>query len=142
MRHVFAGAMAAALMWGSAAPAASATACPQIEGNAMFDFGANVGHANVSYEGERLRVPFFSVGFEETGPNTADIFFVWEFPQGDVLLVEHSTNVPKGGPAVEFDSTIDVLDGGSGSWAWNGTANLSSARAAIGQISGEICIDG
>lgn len=124
-------------------PALSATAqsCAPISGNAMFDFGRNIGVANVDYDGERLRVPFYAVGFEETGEGTADIYFVWEFPQGDVLLVEHSTNLSKGGPAAEFNSTIDVLDGGSGEWSWSGTSNVAAGRAAVGNISGDLCID-
>jgi hypothetical protein len=119
----------------------SASECPSIEGNALLKFGDNSGFANVDYDGERLRVHYFGVGFVETGENTADIFFVWEFPQGDVVVVEHSTATPKGGPAIEFNSTIDVLDGGSGHWTWSGTANGASATAAVGHISGELCID-
>ncbi len=122
-----------------ATAASAADHCAPIEGTAMYDFGNNIGFANVEYDGERLRVPFFSIGFTPTGDFTADIEFLFLFPQGIVYLVEHSVNTPKGGPAVEFNSTIDVYDGEGSQWTWSGTANIAAQRAAISSLSGDLC---
>ena len=128
-----------ALLVVPAAGASAADHCAPIEGTAMYDFGNNSGFANVAYDGERLRVPFFSIGFTPTGEFTADIEFLFFFPQGIVYLVEHSVSTPKGGPAIAFDSTIDVFDGEGSQWTWSGTANAASQRAAISSLSGDLC---
>ena len=114
--------------------------CAPIEGTALVDIANGVGTANVAYDGERLRVPFFTVGFAPTGEFTADIEILFRFPRGDVYVVEHSVSTPKGGPAVEFNSTIDVSDGEGSQWTWSGTANLASGRAAIARWSGDLCL--
>lgn len=123
-------------------PATAASAddhCGPIDGTAMYDFGTNLGFATVSYDGERLRVPFFSVGYTPTGEFTADIEFYFLFPQGLVYLIEHSVGTPKGGPAIAFNSTIDVFDGEGSQWIWSGTSNVASQRAAISSLSGDLC---
>lgn len=138
-RTAFSTALLAVLLVLPATGASAADHCAPISGTAMYDFGNNIGFANVSYDGERLRVPFFSIGFTETGEGTADIEFLFLFPQGIVYLVEHSVSTPKGGPAVTFNSTIDVDDGENSQWVWSGTANLASQRAAISSLSGDLC---
>ena len=123
-------------------PAAAASAaghCGTIDGTALYDFGNNIGYANVTYDGERLRVPFFSIGFTPTGDNTADIEFLFLFPQEIVYVVEHSVTSPKGGPAVEFNADLDVFDAEGSQWHWTGTANVASQHAAITSLSGELC---
>lgn len=139
LRTILTGALVAVAAVAPASTASAADHCAPIDGTAMFDFGNNIGFANVAYDGERLRVPFFSVGFTPTGEFTADIEFIFLFPQDPVYLVEHSTNTPKGGPSVAFDSTIDVFDAEGSEWSWSGTANLRSSRAAISKLSGELC---
>ncbi len=131
--------LVAVLLVVPATGASAADHCAPIEGTAMYDFGNNIGFANVAYDGERLRVPFFSIGFTPTGEGTADIDFLFLFPQGVVYLVEHSVNTQKGGPALEFNSTIDVDDGEGSQWTWSGTANVASQRAAISSLSGDLC---
>lgn len=132
-------ALVAVLLIVPATGASAADHCAPVEGTAVYDFGNNIGFANVAYDGERLRVPFFSVGFTPTGEFTADIDFIFLFPQGDVYLIEHSVSTPKGGPAIEFNSTIDVFDGEGSQWTWSGTANAASQRAAISTLSGDLC---
>jgi len=122
-------------------PASAAGHCPEIDGKAFFDFGNNVGLARIVLDGQRMRVPFHSTGFVETGPGTADIFFDWFFPDGVVSLVEHSTTTPTGGPYGHFASSIDVLAGGEGTWHWSGTVNFFRSTANIQQLSGTLCID-
>lgn len=138
-RTILMTALVAALLVVPASGASATDHCAPIEGTAMYDFGNNTGFANVAYDGERLRVPFFSVGFTPTGEFTADIEFIFLFPQGDVYLIEHSVSTPKGGPAVEFNSLIDVFDGEGSQWTWSGTANVASQRAAISTLSGDLC---
>lgn len=133
--------LVATLVVAPAAGASAADHCSPIRGTAMYNFGDNIGFANVAYDGERLRVPFFSIGFTPTGEFTADIEFLFLFPQGIVYVVEHSTNTPKAGPANEFDSTLDVFDAEGSVWQWSGTANVASQRAAISHLSGEICFE-
>jgi hypothetical protein len=132
-------AMATMLLVVPVGAASAADHCAPIQGTAVFDFGNNVGYANVAYDGERLRVPFFSIGFTPTGEFTADIEFLFFFPQDVVYVVEHSVTTPKGGPAGEFNSTLDVFGGEVSQWTWSGTANLASQRAAISRLSGELC---
>lgn len=122
-------------------PASAAGHCPEIDGKAFFDFGNNIGSARIVLDGERMRVPFFSTGFVETGPGMADIYFDWYFPDGVVSLVEHSTATPTGGPFGHFASSIDVLSGGEGTWQWSGTVDFAHQRARIEQLSGTLCID-
>lgn len=138
-RALFMAALVAVVLVVPAAGASADGHCGPIRGTAMYDFGENIGFANVAYDGERLRVPFFSIGFTPTGEFTADIEFLFFFPQGVVHLVEHSVVTPKGGPAGEFNSTIDVFDGEGSEWTWSGTANLASQRAAISKLSGDLC---
>lgn len=114
--------------------------CAPIKGTAMLDFGNGGGFANLSYDGERMRIPFETTDLVPT-PDGFDVYFVWHFPGGDVDLVEHSVATSKGGPVIEFNSTIDVLGGGSGTSTWRGTANASSMKGAIVGISGELCMD-
>ena len=68
--------------------------CAPIEGTALVDIANGSGFANVGYDGDRLRVPFFTVGFTPTGEFTADIEIVFRFPQGDVYVVEHAVSTP------------------------------------------------
>lgn len=142
MRILLATVLVAAVVAVPATGASAAGHCGPITGTAMYDFGNNIGFANVSYDGERHRIPFFSIGFTPTGEFTADIEFLFLFPEEVVYLVEHSVATPKGGPAVAFNSTIDVFDGEGSQWVWSGTANLASARAAISHISGQLCLGG
>ena len=121
-------------------PAAGASAeghCPSISGKAYFDFGrTSTGMAKVVYDGERMLVPFRAIGF-----SGSDIFFEWNFPQGDVTIVEHATNFTEiGVPVGVFDTGLDVIEGGSGSWQWTGTANRAGGLAVIKSLSGDLCI--
>lgn len=129
----------AAMLVIPATGASAADHCDPISGTAMFNFGDNVGFANVSYDGERQRVPFESTGFQQTGDNTADVFFTFYFPQGIATVVEHAVSTPKGGPAAAFESTIEGTEGTEADWTWGGTANLASGRAAITNITGTLC---
>ena len=122
-------------------PASAAGHCAQLDGMAALDFVNNVGSARIVLDGQRMRVPFFSTGFVQTGPGTADIFFDWYFPDGVVSIVEHSTTTPTGGPFGHFASSIEVLSGGEGNWQWFGTVDFAHGRARIENISGDLCID-
>lgn len=119
---------------------AQAQQCSTIDGQAVLDFGANRGRANVTVDGVRQVVPFFGTGFIPTGPNTADIRFVWEFDQGTLVVIEHSVNTPIGGSLVSFDSKVDIKKGGSGGMHWVGVADQDSAIARF-IVTGEICFD-
>ncbi len=122
------------------AGAVAAEECAQLTGVGRLDFGrTGFGVLRLNLDGERLNVVFVGTGFVDTGENTADIFFDVFFPEGIVSMVEHSTNTPLTPPLVGFDSTIDVLAGGSGQWTWSGTANLQKGRANIQQLSGTLC---
>lgn len=128
---------------------ASADPCPSITGTALFTWGigpagvgpAGTGFANLSYDGERLRVPFETTDIDQTDENTFDVYFTFDFPDGEVRIVEHSTVTGRDASAVTFDSTIEVLDGGTGSWTWLGTSNNTVGKAAIRGISGDLCIN-
>ena len=86
------------------ATGASADECPTISGKAFFDFGrSGTGMANVVYGGERMLVPFRAISYDGF-----DILFEWDFPQGQVLIVEHSTFEPFAGPIGAFNSELDV----------------------------------
>lgn len=122
-------------------PASAAGHCPTLNGMARLDFVNNIGTARIVLDGQRMRVPFFSTGFVETGPGTADIFFDWYFPDGVVSIVEHSTTTPTGGPFGHFASSIEILDGGEGEWQWSGTVDFAHGTARIEAISGTLCID-
>jgi hypothetical protein len=128
-------------------PAMSAGAeshnCVDLSGRAKLDFGSpeQEGKAKLEIDGVKTKVDFVETGSNPTGPNTADIFFTWDFPQGTVTLVEHSTTTPLGGPLVAFDSEIDLLTGASGTWDWSGIANLAAGKADIRTIEGTICFD-
>lgn len=115
--------------------------CPIISGNALFDFGrTGTGMANVAYDRERMRVPFTAVGFPLHGDHR-DIVFDWYFPQQTVTIVEHANNFTTiGGPVGTFNTSLEVIDGGSGSWDWSGTANGAGGLAVIKSLSGRLCI--
>lgn len=117
-----------------------ADGCPTISGKAYFDFGrTSQGMANVVYDGQKMLVPFRAIAY--TG---SDIFFEWNFPQGDVTIVEHATNFTPIGPTGVvgvFDTSLDVIRGGSGTWQWTGTANGAGGLAVIKSLSGTLCID-
>ncbi len=126
-------------------PAAGASAdghCPSISGKGFFDFGrTSTGKANVVYDGDRMLVPFQAFDFVEHDGH-GDIFFVWHFPQGDVVIVEHADDFTTlGGPVGTFNTNLDVTEGGSGEWNWSGTANGAGGHAVIKSISGTLCID-
>lgn len=114
--------------------------CSTIEGRAVLDFGVGEGAARLLVDGVPQNVEFFAAGFEPTGPTTADIRFVWLFDEGTLVVVEHSSPVPIGGPLVSFDSPVDIRQGGSGGMQWTGIANLDAAVARF-NVSGEICFD-
>ncbi len=137
--------MATALAVTMLVPGAAAIAedCPTIEGQGFLDFGrTGQGTVNVIYDGARIRVPFVGTGFVPTGEFTADIFFDFFFPDGVVSVVEHSTVTPVAGPLVTFDSTIEVLNGGTGGWEWSGKTNVAGGHAVIMELSGAVCVGG
>jgi len=122
-------------------PATSAVAgdCHAIEGKGFLDFDGG-GTVRVVLDGHKIKVPFVGTGFNQTGENTADIFFDFFFPGEVVSVVEHSTSTWIAGPLVEFNSTIEVLSGGSGGWTWSGNANRAGGVAVIKQLAGALCV--
>jgi hypothetical protein len=122
------------------ANAAGSSHCPTISGKAKLDFGGSrTGTAKVTLDGEKLKVDFTETGFVSTGSNTADVYFTWHFPGGDVDLVEHSTYSSLSGPRRSFASTVDVEGGGSGAMTWSGVANDASGRAVF-TLDGTLCV--
>lgn len=114
--------------------------CPGLEGSAKLNFGSTLtGKAKVVYDGEKMKVGFVETAFVPTGDGTADVFFDWFFPEGTVSVVEHSTMTPLNGPLFAFESTIEVLSGGSGSWTWSGVANVQAGIAHF-DLEGTLCI--
>ena len=112
-----------------------------ITGKAFFDFGrTSAGMANVVYDGERMSVPFRAVDFQAHDDHF-DIVFRWEFPQGPVTIVEHADNfIPIGGPVGTFNTSLEVIGGGSGGWDWSGTANRAGGVAVIKSLAGTLCV--
>ncbi len=114
--------------------------CSSIEGRAVLDFGNNVGMARLLVDGSEQNVEFFSTGFRPTGPDSADIRFVFFFDEGTLVVVEHSSPVPIGGDLQSFDSPVDIRQGGTGGMQWTGIANLATATARF-SVTGEVCFD-
>ncbi|MDH3463249.1 MAG: hypothetical protein OEM32_06460 [Acidimicrobiia bacterium] len=119
---------------------AQASQCASIEGRAILDFGVGVGTARLQVDGAQHVVPFYATGFVTTGPNTADLRFVWEFDQGTLVVIEHSTMTPVTATLLAFDSVVDIRTGGTGGMHWNGLANLAASTARF-SVTGEICFD-
>ncbi len=120
---------------------AGANDCPELAGSAKLDFGKTLtGKSKLVYEGDKLKVGFVQTSFTPTGPDTFDIEFDWFFPGGTVSIVEHSTVTPLTGPLTAFDSTVEVVAGGSGHWTWSGVANLAAGKAGF-DLEGTLCID-
>lgn len=130
-----------ALMMLVPATSASAQSCAQIEGTAVLDFGTfGIGQAKVVYDGEPTVIYFVPTGFVQTGPNTADIFFDWFFPDGVVQVVEHSETRPLSASRNAFRARVDVIGGGSGGWFWYGQADVVKGIARIEHMVGEVCV--
>ncbi len=144
-RAALAGALAMLML--VPATSASANGCPSVEGTAFLNIFAPTGQtvagtglANLSYDGERIQVLFEVTGFVQIDETHVDVFFDWHFPDGTVSITEHSTTLPIGGPAAEFNSTLVVTSGGTGDWTWSGHVNFGRGIAAIQRISGDLCI--
>jgi hypothetical protein len=138
-------ALAAALTILMLVPATSATAdgCPALDGRAHLDWGrTGSGKAHLIYDGDRIKVDFFISGFE-FHEEYYDIFFDFNFPDGVVLeVVEHAGfGNDHHGPLFDFESDVEVIDGGSGDWTWSGRSNGAGGIAVIQQISGNVCLD-
>lgn len=117
--------------------------CPTLTGKATSDWGGTgTGTSKLVYDGVKMNVDFETTGFTPTGENTADVFFTWHFPTGDVDIVEHSTTTFMGGHNTAFDSTIEVLDGGTGEWVWSGISDIKKGEAKIKKIEGSLCLSG
>jgi hypothetical protein len=117
----------------------SASTCPDVSGSAKLDTQSTLGSAKLIYDGNKIKVDFVETSFTPTGPNTADVTFDWYFPGGTVTLIEHSTTTPINGPLVAFDSTIEIVAGGSGSWTWVGVFNAANGKARF-DLEGSLCI--
>ncbi len=120
---------------------AGADDCPTLSGTAKLDWGrTQTGKAKLRYDDAKIKVDFVELSFTPTNGNTADVEFDWFFPDGTVSIVEHSVTTPIAGPLVGFNSTIDVVAGGTGSWTWSGVSNQAAGIAHI-DLQGTLCID-
>ena len=117
----------------------SAEGCTDVEGHALLKWGSDpqTGTAHLVYGGERINVDFLEV----SSPVPGVIHFLWYFPEGTVEIIEYSTVTPFHGPLVNFDSTLEVVGGGSGSWTWSGVSNNAAGVARIQTLEGSICFD-
>ena len=122
-------------------PAASVSAdeCPSVEGHALLKWGMTpqTGTAHLVYDGGHINVDFVEV--PSAVPGT--IRFFWDFPEGTVEIIETFTLTPLNGPLVFFDSTLEVVDGGSGTWTWSGVSNSAAGVSHIQTLEGSICFD-
>ena len=125
-------------------PSAASGHCPEITGMAYLDEGFStnsIGVARVVLDGERVRANFQKNQEVEIDPTTSELTMTWFFPTGYVKVVEHRTTTPTGGPYGRFASTIEVVEGGEGSWEWSGTVNFVLHIYQIRDLSGDLCID-
>jgi hypothetical protein len=97
-----------------------------------------VGVANLHYDGKHVFVPFTGVSFD------IDNGFVtrvtdWDFPDGTVRLRETYELIFVGN-VIKFDSTVTVIDGGSGELQWKANSNPTALFNTFRQIDGSVCV--